>query len=794
MIGSLQVNGVYLDLKQGTPIPLNYSIADIKEPQKRKRNYSKTISLPGTSKNLDFFSSTYLLSLSTVNNTTNIGFDFDPTLRVKAKYYSSEGDLIFDGLFQLNEVSIVDSNYTFKCTLFSNFIDLFMKLGDLKVSELGWGEYNHNLTRTNIVNSWDTSVKVNGSDTSNFSGGLPTGFGYHYGMVDYGYSATSTMTVSDLVPMIYWREVFEKCLKVSDIQWQSTFLDSALFRKLLLGFGGGDKQSYPASEIALRNCHFTSEIDFTVTKTPSSVDGNMLGYYYAQTIDILATWNGNISTLISDGYNQYYLDNTNTSAGHWNYIQIKKAGNYVLDLNLPFLISGDFIGNDLGAAGGWGFKVLKNGLEIYAANGIIETAAITVNGLIDAEVSLYLQTNDIITMEMVISFTATIERTAYTLNSAPYTVEFQNDIYGSPSYFDINLKCVQTSLQTDDLVNIERFIPDMKASDFLSAVILAFNLYMEDPNYSGISIIEPLNDYYQPTSEFLDITDIVDHSKEIVIKPASTIDGKRYIFKWAVDNDYDNKEYYNSFNYGYGDHTYTVPSTFQTGERVYQLPFAQSLPQVYTRPFVRPRIVSFDGVNAKPFKGKPRVYVWNGLKSGAWRLEDSDHLAWSDLATYPCVHHFDNYENPTFDLNWGLPLTLRYPNNIVTTSNLYTVYHQKFLKEITGKDSKIVTLYCKLNSNHIFNLDFSKLVMWNGVLFKLNEIKDFDPNVTTSTQIELIRIIEASNPINGQIIYPEIDDENIGFNDGGTGAGTGTGIYSGGNNDTNFNAGIIRGN
>ena len=84
--------------------------------------------------------------------------------------------------------------------------------------------------------------------------------------------------------------------------------------------------------------------------------------------------------------------------------------------------------------------------------------------------------------------------------------------------------------------------------------------------------------------------------------------------------------------------------------------------------------------------------------------------------------------------------------------------------------------------------------MWNGVLFKLNEIKDFDPNVTTSTQIELIRIIEASNPINGQIIYPGIDDENIGFNDGGTGAGTGTGIYSGGNNDTNFSAGIIRGN
>lgn len=790
MIGSLQVNGVYLDLKQGTPIPLNYSIADIKEPQKRKRNFSKTISLPGTSKNLDFFSSTYLLSLSTVNNTTNIGFDFDPTLRVKAKYYSSEGDLIFDGLFQLNEVSIVDSNYTFKCTLFSNFIDLFMKLGDLKVSELGWGEYNHNLTRTNIVNSWDTSVKVNGSDTSNFSAGLPLGFGYHYGMVDYGYSATSTMTVSDLVPMIYWREVFEKCLKVSDIVWQSTFLDSELFRKLLLGFGGGEKQSYPASEIALRRCSITGSMEDSFPTLPNRIESNGFILYssYGKS-DILRTLDNN-ATLVTDLSNQYFIDYTNLGAGSYQTILIRKGGKYRLNIDLDITIpyvTGTMVFED----GTFDVKVEveKNGTVIDSK---IQPTSTTYTGW-DAFNYKLDKVYELVNGDQIKIYVTITSYTHYSLFN----------IYSNPEVIEpfvdctintLDLTCVQSSLQTNDLVNVERFIPDMKASDFLSAVILAFNLYMEDPNYSGISIIEPLNDYYQPTTEFLDITDIVDHSKEIVIKPASTIDGKRYIFKWAVDNDYDNKEYYNSFNYGYGDHTYTVPSTFQTGERVYQLPFAQSLPQVYTSPFVRPRIVSFDGINAKPFKGKPRVYVWNGLKSGAWRLEDSDHLAWSDLTTYPCVHHFDNYENPTFDLNWGLPLSLRYPNNIVTTSNLYTVYHQKFLKEITGKDSKIVSLYAKLNSNHIFNLDFSKLIMWNGVLFKLNEIKDFDPNVTTSTQIELIRIIEASNPITGQIDYPEIDEENTGIHNGGSGAGTGTGVYVGGNNDSSLNAGITRGN
>jgi len=88
MIGLLVVDGTELDLSERVPFPLNYSIADAKEPQKRKRNYSKEIVLPGTQKNLSFFSSTYQLALSTLNGTSTVGFNYDPTIRVSAKYYN----------------------------------------------------------------------------------------------------------------------------------------------------------------------------------------------------------------------------------------------------------------------------------------------------------------------------------------------------------------------------------------------------------------------------------------------------------------------------------------------------------------------------------------------------------------------------------------------------------------------------------------------------------------------------------------------------------------------------------
>jgi hypothetical protein len=781
MIGRLQVNGVEIELTEGVPFPLNFSIADIKEPNKRKRNYSKSLAISGTKKNLDFFSSTYLLSLSTVNGTTNIGFDFDPTLRVPAKYWSDNGELLFNGLFQLEQVMISGGNYVFQCKLFSNFIDLFMKLGDLKVSELGWSEYNHALTRSNVFKSWATSVKLNGSDTSNFSGGLPLGFGYHYGMVDYGYSSTNTMKINDLAPLIYKREVFEKCLEVSGLTWDSAFLDSSFYKKHLLGFGGGDKIGYPTNEINNRQCNFTETYFNEKTISFVSNSGNVLRYYFNKYVDLLASWDGATSTIITDGFNQ----NKNFV------IKIQKQGTYSLTYTLPIASSFTYIGNDVGGLAHYNLDVTKNGAVIknYTDN-MSSLASLYLN--ITDTLNLFLDSGDEIGFRFNIFFDYKIERTAFTLNSAPLNVQIENDT----TPFSFNLQCIQASLITGDTVELSRFIPELKASQFLEAELLMYNLYLSDADINGVVKIEPLNDYYQDTTEFIDITDIVDFSKDIIIKPASTIEGKRYKFLWAEDKDFDNEAYRSTFNYGYGDHIYTVPSTFQTGDRVYQLPYAQTVVRDNIPPFVRPRIVKLNANVIQPFKGKPRNYIYNGLKSGAWRLTDTDGVIYTDYSTYPCVHHFDNYQNPTFDLNWGLPIQLAYQNNVVTTDNLYRRYHERFIKEITGKDSKLVELYVKFNSNDIANLDFSKSIMWNGVLFRLNEVRDFDNNLTTSTQIEIVRIIEANN-IEGEISYHNDVDGWVTNGDDGIlspdGIGQDSGVIWGGIDEILTNNELIHG-
>jgi hypothetical protein len=771
----LLVNNTELDLNDRVPFPLNFSIADSKEPNKRKRNYSKEVVIPGTASNMAFFSSAYQLALSTVDNTTLIGFNFDPTVRVKAKYYK-EGLLVFNGLLRLNQVTISNGNYSFKCTLFSNFIDLFMKLGDKKISELGWSEYNHLLNRTNVINSFATSVKVEGVDTVNFTAGLPDGFGYHYGLVEYGYTAYSTRSTTDIIPLTYAREIFTKCLEVANLTHESDYLDSAIYKKKLIGFGGGQKISLPSTEVANRRVKFTSTLSNVKEYVYIAVDpdnANRYRYLANNWIDMLATWDGITSTLVHDNFDQYYIDHTDTPAGYYNYITIKKQGLYNLNISHPIEVAFDF--GAMSNAGGifnvkW--EVLKNGAVIDSQ--LVEEGDITTTyaNTFTYNSNIQLNVSDVINMRFQVYVDYKLDATIFS-GVEPLEISIT-----SSSNFTTDLTSVQATLQDGDIVDISRFMPDMKASTFFEAEMLMANLYFSDPDIYGVIKIEPLNDFYQPTTEFWDITDIVDHSKDINIMPSSKIEGKIYKYQWMKDQDYDNKKYFGYFGIDYGNHWYTVPSTFQVGERVYQLPYAQTVPTDAIFPFVAPRIIDVDiktGI-VKPFKGKPRTYLWNGLKSGSWRLTDTNTATYSDLTTYPSVHHFDNWESPNFDLNWGMPILFDYPATSVTSDNLFTRYHERFVKEMTGRDSKIVELYAKISVNDINSLDFSKSVMWNGVLYRLNQITDFDSNISESTKIELIKIIQANNPVTGTITWTELPTVDIEFSPSDTGTDVGVGF------------------
>jgi hypothetical protein len=174
-------------------------------------------------------------------------------------------------------------------------------------------------------------------------------------------------------------------------------------------------------------------------------------------------------------------------------------------------------------------------------------------------------------------------------------------------------------------------------------------------------------------------------------------------------------------------------------------------------PIVKEQTTDSNNVTvSKPYKGKGMLTFYNGLRSGVVNIYNAEGSAtgdWQIKYDFPMIHHLrfkDNYNfEPMFDLHFA-PRNATFDGiKLVPDVNIFTKYHERFVKEITGKDSKIITLYARITNADINKLNFAKLIMINGVLFRLNLISDFDSNVTDSTKIELVKIIEASATASG---------------------------------------------
>ena len=112
------------------------------------------------------------------------------------------------------------------------------------------------------------------------------------------------------------------------------------------------------------------------------------------------------------------------------------------------------------------------------------------------------------------------------------------------------------------------------------------------------------------------------------------------------------------------------------------------------------------------------------------------------MSEYGYAGHLDDPTAPQTDINWGAPqeiyftLSTPYPS-----ANLFNGFWSEYLAEITDKDSKLLVGYFHLTEIDILNLDFSRLIYIDGVLFRLNRIVDFNPMVNAVTKVELLRVI-----------------------------------------------------
>jgi hypothetical protein len=243
-----------------------------------------------------------------------------------------------------------------------------------------------------------------------------------------------------------------------------------------------------------------------------------------------------------------------------------------------------------------------------------------------------------------------------------------------------------------------------------------------------------------------DWTNKIDRSKPLSIKPMSEINARYYNYKFTSDNDFYNENYRKKYTEGYGDFIYDTEFDFVKETDTLEVIFASSvLFQQTGQDKVFPAIYKKSNSNNAEDRMDSIIRIMQTKKItgvGSWAIMNGSTTL-ASYTSYGYAGHLDDPINPTNDINFGAPKELQFSPNRYPTTNIFNAYHSPYLAEITSKDSKLLTCFGLLDIVDIFNLDFSKYIWIDGVLFRLNKVENFNPMEYNTTKLSFLKVIET---------------------------------------------------
>jgi len=752
----LYINGFLVDLDQNPVFPLTFSVIELTDLSKRSGAKSKTITLPGTSRNCALLQSIFTLDNAQAISANQSNYiDFDPTIKATGTVYQN-GLLQFNGIAQLLSCIYSNSSWSFEVALISDMRDYIAEMSKVKLNELNFTEYTHNLTLDNVRDTWNGYNKINGTNVLVKSGATwQDGAGYYYGLIEYGYDRVNQFTwaLNQLPLQIFTYQILKKLFAKVGLTWSSNFLESDLFRRCALAYQGGDIPTISAAQAddeSAYNTEISNPSGFIIVGsyplTFDALSGNLLiggAQNFTDLVDI-SVIQDNIGQIISGVPGRF----KSLRNGLFN---LNYYGRHVIDLN--FNLSGAVI-NQINGNYQLIASIYKNG-AIYSSetvyDGSITSTALTQSFTIDFNYSRAF--NCLVNDEFTLQIKLRMDLGTMDVGGLGFDPFAQFSYNVTVSTMDTR---VDFARQIQELTNgapvyLSTLLPDMTGSDFFNGLCKMFNLLVS-PSKTDATIlnIEPLIEYYQSPNESLQWTQKIDESKDIEVMPSINFASKNYSFRFADSDDYYNQLYFDNFGEQYGSFLLEAQNEYGKDSTVYQLPFAQKVlanipinDTTFTN-LITPQcwVIGSDG-NVSPKQGKPFIVQIGELQSVSM-LDNFKIINESgvtvNLIFYPYVGHLDDLDNPDFDLNFGVPQVLYWSGAQFTQNNLYP-YHEQFIKEIISRFGKLLKCSINLNSTDIFTLDFRLLVNLGGVVYRLQKISDYNTSNDESTKVELLKYI-----------------------------------------------------
>ena len=796
----LFIAGVEVPVMQDLGIKITYSVADMRTPEFRDFDFSKTISLPSVKSVDTLFEFIFDVNLDLQT--------FNPNKKTDAEVYLNE-HRIFKGSIQIVriEMNLQTGQYIYSCNLIGEGGDLFKQIGDKLLTnnddsaddiDLNSNPYsynfNHALDRSTIQRSWGdwNGTGYNGSNTpKNWNGtafvNTVAGYGYRYPLIYYGQYQFNNLSqmfghtweTRYMRPAIPIYQIIKQIFTKAGKTFTSTFLESTNFKKLVIPFSNEKLEPDPTEYdnrtfvVGYHNLYTQS----LTTPTLTFVSSSFATYIYTTGLNTIALTNPRETSTTSPIYN--YYDNGNQHNASTGLVTVGQSGNYILSLNAgtptftnniintiisATCVGGAYIQRSTDGGSTW-TTIAQTNFNNTLTNGSIPTWDVNV----DVEVSL--NGGDLI--NTLVDYTLNITTvgiisggfTSATISNGSFSMQNQSEEIDEGMTVVIN-NCLPTGV---------------KQLDLLKDVIKMFNLvFMIDKDDQNNYIIEPFVDSSNPTDSFypmlgtasgsgtnfevFDWTDKLDIGKKFEVLPMQELDFKTYTLKYKDDGDYLNIKAKEIVGETFGTKEIEVDNDFVNQAKTNELGFSatpNAYPNLYTATV--PYIYSFDNGTVSKFKPNIRLLYYNDWVNGTnfntgygtifkdWTLYGFTTSLYTAVFTgngtsqptygyYPYAGHTDNPLTPTYDLNFQTKY-LDYPFlGTFTTNNLYNLYHKAFIDMVSDQNSKVVKAYFNLDAIDIKNFTFRSKVFINNTYYLVNKIVDFDPLSSQTTLVELIRM------------------------------------------------------
>jgi hypothetical protein len=307
----------------------------------------------------------------------------------------------------------------------------------------------------------------------------------------------------------------------------------------------------------------------------------------------------------------------------------------------------------------------------------------------------------------------------------------------------------QVQINLGEQIKVSETIPKgIFQRDFFLSVVKMFNLYVYENKFNDKElVISPYVDFYPTTSATaLDWTNKVDRAKPISIKPMSEVNARYYDYKFKPDNDFYGENYRKKYTEGYGDFIYDTEFDYVKETDKLEVIFAASvLYQATGQDKVFPAIYKKSNSNSAEDRMDSIIRIMQTKKItsvNSWNIMNTTTVLGS-YTSYGYAGHLDSPINSTVDINFGAPKEVQFAPANFTENNLFRDYHSSYILEITNKDSKLLSCFGLLDIVDVFNLDFSKYVYIDGVLFRLNKVENFNPMEYNTTKLSFLKVIET---------------------------------------------------